>query len=88
MIFQKEGVFRLRDHKSVHSVLKKLVKGGGVTLKSDLLTEVKMTLDILGKLPKLPAPVMNTIDSFSVSARWESVIATVGNKVSYQFFQG
>ncbi|XP_063685319.1 uncharacterized protein LOC134819322 isoform X4 [Bolinopsis microptera] len=85
---QKEGVFRLRDHKSVHSVLKKLVKGGGVTLKSDLLTEVKMTLDILGKLPKLPAPIMTTIDSFSVSARWESVIATVGNRVSYQFFQG
>ena len=81
-------MFRLRDHKSVYTVLKKLVKGGGVKLKSDLLTEVKMTLDIIGKLPKLPAPVMTTIDSFSVSARWDSVIATTGNRVTYQLFQG
>ena len=65
-----------------------MVKGGGVKLKSDLLTEVKMTLDIISKLPKLPAPVMTTIDRFSVSARRESVIATPGNRVTYQLFQG
>lgn len=85
---QKEGVFRLRDHKSVFGVLKKLVRGGGVKLKPDLLTEVKMTMDILGKLPKLPAPILTSIDSFSVAARWDSVIATPGNRVVYQLFQG
>lgn len=81
-------MFRLRDHKSVYTVLKKLVKGTGVKLKSDLLTEVKLTLDILGKLPKLPAPILTTIDSSSVAARWDSVIATQGSKTTYQLYQG
>ena len=71
------------------TVLKKLVKEtGGVKLKTDLLNEVKLTVDILGKLPKLPPPVLTNIDEFSVSARWESVIASPGTKPVYQLFQG
>ena len=71
------------------SVLKKLVKEtGGIKLKSDLLKEVKLTVEILGKLPKLPPPILTSVDEFSVSARWDSVIATPGSKIAYQLYQG
>ena len=72
----------------MYSVLRKLVKGGTVKLKTELLTEVRMTLEILGKLPKLPAPSLTAVDSSSVSAQWESVIATQGSRVKYQLYQG
>ena len=45
-------------------------------------------MDIIGKLPKLPAPTIEAKGCDVVTAKWEPALAATGNKIVYQLYQG